>query len=314
MKRTLVVLLLFLGVALNWPQASAAEDGLRTWTSADGRTLEASFLSATDLAVTVRRGDGRRLDLPLDQLSEEDQLWVKQLFADQARAKGLEEGPFADKATAGEWIKVPASEHGVLFQIYGTSKLKRLDEPFPLFIHLHGAGARANDVEVGKVEIAAQRLAREEQYDETPCLIIVPTCPPDTYWGDHVAELEGLIDTLTDSLPIDRNRIYLSGYSMGARGIGSLLKSRPKFYAAAMFADGDADHAWVDEVDTALWLWFSGERDMDKAEAVVKAYTEAGKVAHYEGFEEFTHNQIHWKLAHDEEVFPWMFEQRRGGE
>ena len=286
---------------------------LRTWTSSDGRTLEAGFVSATDSAVTVRRSDGRRFDLPLAQISEADQAWVKQYFADQERARGFEEGVFAERIT-GEWVKVPASESGLLYQIYGTAKLKRSMEPVPLFIHLHGAGARADDVEVGKVEIAAERLAREEQYDKTPCLIIVPTCPPDSGWGEQVGKLEGLIDTLVSSLPIDRNRIYLSGYSMGARGIGSLLKSRPNFYAAAMFADGEADHAWVETVDTALWLWFSGERDLAKAEAVAKAYTAAGKVAHFEGFPEFTHNQIHWKLANDEEVFPWMFEQRRSAE
>jgi hypothetical protein len=301
---TLSVLFLFL--------SSASADDLHTWTSADGRTLEASFVSTADGKVRVRRSNGQSFDLPLSGLSDKDQQWVQRLLADQARARGLEEGKFAERATAGEWIKVPASEHGILFQIYGTSNLKRLKEPFPLFVHLHGAGARANEVEVGKVEIAAQRLAREEQYDETPCLIIVPTCPPDTYWGDHVPKLEALIDELVAALPIDRQRIYLSGYSMGARGIGSLLKSRPKFYAAAMFADGDASHDWVENVDTALWLWFSGERDMKKAEAVAKAFTAAGKTAHYEGFEEFTHNQIHWKLAHDEEVFPWMFEQRLG--
>lgn len=301
-------------VAVAWVTTTWSQEGAaRTWTAVDGRTLEAELISATPEAVTVRRSDGQRFDLPLAGLSEADQAWVKRHLADQQRAKGLEEGPFADKIT-GEWVKVPASEHGLLFQIYGTRELSRLKEPFPLFVHLHGAGSRANDVEVGKVEIAAERLAREEQYEKTPCLIVVPTCPPDTFWGDHVDKLEGLIDTLTNALPIDRNRIYLSGYSMGARGIGSLLKSRPKFYAAAMFADGDADQDWVENVDTALWLWFSGERDMAKAESVAKAYNEAGKKAHYEGFQEFTHNQIHWKLAHDEEVFPWMFDQVRNAE
>ncbi len=285
----------------------------RIWTSSDGRTLEASFVSATDTAVTVRRSDGRRFELPVAEISEKDQAWVKKYFADQERVKGFEEGVFAERIT-GEWVKVPASESGLLYQIYGSAKLKRSKAPVPLFVHLHGAGSRADDVEVGKVEIAAERLAREEQYDKTPCLIIVPTCPPDTSWGDHVAKLEGLVDTLVSSLPIDRSRIYLSGYSMGARGIGSMLKSRPNFYAAAMFADGEADQEWVESVDTALWLWFSGERDLAKAEAVAKAYTEAGKVAHFEGYPEFTHNQIHWKLAHDEEVFPWIFEQRRSAE
>lgn len=312
MKNSFIVFPFFVLLTFT-SSALAADSAVRTWTAADGRTLEGSFVSSTEEAVTIRRSDGRRFDLPLAGLSEKDQDWVMQHLADQLRSKGLEEGPFADRIT-GEWVKVPADEHGILFQIYGTAKLKRLKEPFPLFVHLHGAGARADDVEVGKVEIAAKRLAREEQYDETPCLIVVPTCPPDTGWGDHVKALEGLIDSLVSALPIDRNCIYLSGYSMGARGIGSLLKSRPKFYAAAMFADGDADQAWVEKVDTALWLWFSGERDLKKAEAVAKAYNDAGKKAHFEGYPEFTHNQIHWKLAHDEEVFPWMFEQRREGD
>ncbi len=288
-----------------------AEEGkTRTWTAADGRTLEAELLSATPEAVTVRRTDGQRFDLPLSGLSEADQAWVKQRLADQARSKGLEEGPFADKIT-GEWVKVPAEEYGLVFQLYGTRELSRLDEPFPLFVHLHGAGGRAADVEAGKVEITAQRLAREEQYDETPCLIAVPLCPPDTFWGAHVEKLEKIIDTLVDSLPIDRDRIYLSGYSMGSRGIGSLLESRPKFYAAAMFADGEAKPEWVEKVDAALWFWYSGERDLAGAEAVAKAYVAAGKTAHFEGYPDFTHNQISWQLAHDEEVFPWMFAQRR---
>ena len=294
-----------------WQGDVSAQAGkTRTWTAADGRTLEAELVSATPEAVTVRRTDGQRFELPLTGLSEADQHWVEQHLADQARAKGLEEGPFAERIT-GEWVKVPAEEYGLVFQLYGSEKLSRLGEPFPLFVHLHGAGGRADDVEAGKVEITAQRLAREEQYEDTPCLIAVPLCPPDTFWGAHVEKLEKIIDALVDSLPIDRDRIYLSGYSMGSRGIGSLLESRPNHYAAAMFADGEAKPEWVEKVDAALWFWYSGERDLAGAEAVAKAYVAAGKTAHFEGFPDFTHNQISWQLAHDEEVFPWIFAQRR---
>ncbi|MDP4792094.1 MAG: hypothetical protein NWR21_10330 [Verrucomicrobiales bacterium] len=249
-------------------------------------------------------------DVPLDKLSEADQGYVGQVVKDQNRAAGLSEGPFAELIT-GEWVKVPKEEHGILFQLYGTSKLKRLDEPFPLFVHLHGAGARADDVEVGKVEIAPQKLASEEFYDDFPCLIIVPTCPPDKSWGDEADALEGLIDQLSDSLPINRNRIYLSGYSMGARGIGTLIERRPNHYAAGLFADGEAKMSWVDLTDTALWMTFSGERDLEGAKAVADAYTAAGKTAHFEGFPDHTHNQIHWTLAKTEGVYEWCFSQVR---
>lgn len=283
----------------------------RTWTSTGGQSFEGTMEKATATAVTVRRSDGRTFDVPLEKLSSEDQAFVKQHLTDELRSEGLENGPFAEKIT-GEWVKVPVEEYGLLFQIYGDdSRLKRLKEPFPLFVHLHGAASRGTEVETGKVEIAAQRLASSEVYEDHPCLIVVPTCPPDTYWGDHAEKLESLIDTLTNSLPIDRSRIYLSGYSMGARGIDTLIERRPDFYAAGLFADGQANPKWVDSTDTALWLTFSGERDLDGARTIADAYKAAGKTAHFEGFPDHTHNQIHWTLAKTEGVYDWCFEQKR---
>ncbi|MEM7699439.1 MAG: hypothetical protein AAF236_13660 [Verrucomicrobiota bacterium] len=283
----------------------------RTWTSADGRTLEASMVEATEQNVTLRLSNGQRFTLTLDKLSDADQEFIRATLADAARVDGLDSEPWSSRLEA-EWVKIPIEEHGLVFQSFASSALKReSNQPFPLWIHLHGAGGRAVDVETGKVEIMAQKLALPENYDEHPCLIIAPLCPPDTYWGSHTQKLEKLIDHLTASLPVDRNRIYLSGYSMGARGIGSLLESRPKSYAAAMFADGDAKAEWVETVEAAVWFWFSGERNLEGARSVAEAFQAAGKIAHFEGFPDFTHNQIHWKLAHDEEVYPWMFSQVR---
>lgn len=304
MKHHLFAVLLLLAPLLSFSETE------RTWTSTSGKTFSGTLNSATKDSANVRRSDGRSFDIPLASLSEADKKYIAQFLTDQNRATGLTEGPFADRID-GEWIKVPREEHGILFQMYGTSKLKRLKEPFPLFVHLHGAGARAMDVEAGKVEIAPQQLASEEFYDDFPCLIVVPLCPPDTFWGDHTAGLEKLIDTLCNSLPVDRNRIYLSGYSMGARGIGSLIDSRPHHYAAALFADGEAKMSWVETTDTALWFTFSGERDLEGAKKVADAYSAAGKIAKFDGYPDHTHNQIHWTLAKTEGVYEWCFSQVR---
>ncbi|MDF1657580.1 MAG: hypothetical protein P1U58_08200 [Verrucomicrobiales bacterium] len=285
-------------------------DSPRTWTSSEGKSFEGSLQSATETTASVRRSDGRVFDIPLTNLSPDDQTFVQQVLNDMNREEGLSSGPFAE-LISDEWIQVPRETYGILFQIYGTSKLKRLKEPFPLFIHLHGAGSRADEVETGKVEIAPKMLAGEELYDDFPCLIIVPTCPAESNWSEQAGALESLIDALTNSLPIDRKRIYLSGYSMGSRGIGTLIERRPEFYAAGLLADGEAKMNWVDQTDTALWLTFSGERDLEGAKAFAEAYTAAGKTAHFEGFPDHIHNQIHWTLAKTDGVFAWCFSQAR---
>ncbi len=49
----------------------------RTWTSADGSTVEAELISTTETHVTIRReADGKTFTIPWDKLSVEDREWV----------------------------------------------------------------------------------------------------------------------------------------------------------------------------------------------------------------------------------------------
>ena len=66
-----------------WTPAPAAE--VRTWTAADGRKLEAEFVTATEKNVTLRhKSDGRRFTLPLDKLSDDDKQWVTEQLENMA--------------------------------------------------------------------------------------------------------------------------------------------------------------------------------------------------------------------------------------
>jgi len=307
MKGYLSLLLLGL-LLLTVPNLKAAED--RTWTSSDGQTLEGSLEEVSETEVRIRRVDGRTFNIPLERLSAEDQAYAQQVLMDQQRMNGFEEGPYAE-AIRDEWVVFPADENGLIYQIYGSKKLSREDGPVPLYVYLHGAGARATEVEPGKVEPLGKRITAEDRYDDTPCVVLVPLCAPDVFWGSQVKQLEGLIDQVVNSLPIDRDRIYLAGYSMGARGVGSLIESRPSHYAVAAFADGEAKPEWAEKVTSAVWLWFSGERNMDGAQKTADAFEAAGKTVHLELFPDLTHNQIGYQMAQDEELYGWIFEQRR---
>ncbi|NRB74083.1 MAG: hypothetical protein HRU46_06970 [Verrucomicrobiales bacterium] len=66
----------------------------------------------------------------------------------------------------------------------------------------------------------------------------------------------------------------------------------------------------METATTALWLTFSGERNLDGAKAVADAHTAAGKTAHFDGFPDHTDNQIRWTLAETEGVYEWCFSQR----
>jgi formylglycine-generating enzyme required for sulfatase activity len=59
-----------------------AKEPNRTWTSADGRTIEARFIDEKKGKVRIRRTDGRVFNIPLDNLSEEDRKYVESLAVD----------------------------------------------------------------------------------------------------------------------------------------------------------------------------------------------------------------------------------------
>ena len=60
-----------------------AKEPIRTWTSADGRTIQARFIDEKKDTVRIRRTDGRVFNIPLDNLSEEDQKYVESLAVDK---------------------------------------------------------------------------------------------------------------------------------------------------------------------------------------------------------------------------------------
>ena len=67
--RAFLMALILAGIPL---RLTAADQPYRTWTSSDGRTLEARYIKSTESTVTVRTREGRQLDLPFAKLTEAD--------------------------------------------------------------------------------------------------------------------------------------------------------------------------------------------------------------------------------------------------
>lgn len=57
--------------------AVLAQSASRTWTSTDGRKIEAAFVSSTADAVKIRMANGSTFEVPLARLSAEDQAFIK---------------------------------------------------------------------------------------------------------------------------------------------------------------------------------------------------------------------------------------------
>jgi predicted peptidase len=97
----------------------------------------------------------------------------------------------------------------------------------PLILFLHGAGERGDDLELvkrhGIPKIAGAR-------PDFPFIAVSPQCPAGGWWSSDV--LVALLDEIERRHPVDKDRIYATGISMGGFGTWQLALDQPRRFAA----------------------------------------------------------------------------------
>ncbi len=100
-------------------------------------------------------------------------------------------------------------------------------EELPLLLFLHGAGERGNDLNLVKRHGPPKLIKQGKDF---PFVIVSPQCPENTRWQPEV--LIALLDEIIDEYKIDKNRIYVTGLSMGGNGTWRLASEIPERLAA----------------------------------------------------------------------------------
>jgi len=173
------------------------------------------------------------------------------------------------------------------------------DEKLPLVIALHGAGERGSD---NQLQIEFHRLGTvwvdSLNQQEHPCFVIAPQCPKEQKWVDinwgsnsydfrstqisnELGTVINLIDSLIAQYPIDENRIYITGLSMGGFGSWYLLMNNPDRFAAAIIFSGAADPNMACDIKN-IPIWnFHGDLDsavpVEGSRNMIAAISNCGK-------------------------------------
>ena len=140
---------------------------------------------------------------------------------------------------------------------------------YPLVLALHGAGERGND---NLIHISSSRLATSwaDPLNQVnyPCFVVAPQCPVEKLWnywtvpiGPELATAANIIDSLFTVFPIDTNRFYVTGLSMGGFGTWDFIQRFPDKVAAAIPICAGGDSLQIANiVDVPIWN-FHGKLD-----------------------------------------------------
>ena len=201
---------------------------------------------------------------------------------------------------------------------------------YPLVLFLHGAGERGTDNAV-QVKHGASAFAKPENRAKFPCYVLAPQCPPEKTWsavkgwtGPNPYEEQptetmklalGALDAALTKLPIDPDRLYVTGLSMGGYGTWDLLTRAPGRWAAAMPVCGGGDATQI-AVAKGVPVWaFHGVNDnvvpLVRTQEMIAALEKTGAKPLSSEYPYVGHDS--WTNAYGEpDLLPWMFAQKRG--
>jgi predicted esterase len=98
---------------------------------------------------------------------------------------------------------------------------------WPLILFLHGVKEGSNNLDIVKKTALPQIL---EEGKDLPFVVICPQCREKQVWDED--KLIKLLDKVVEKYSVDKNRIYLTGDSMGGYGSWSLGYTYPERFAA----------------------------------------------------------------------------------
>ena len=162
---------------------------------------------------------------------------------------------------------------------------------YPLVIHMHGAGSwgtnNVDQIKTGGADFISWAKRHGEEY-----VFLAPQTPRRRKWVDSpwennkstmkekpTASLRMAMEIIDDAIaryPVDRDRVYVMGISMGGYATWELLQRRPELFAAGLPCCGAA----------------------------------GGKNILYREYKGLGHN-VWTPTFSDDKVFEWLFSQRR---
>ncbi len=182
---------------------------------------------------------------------------------------------------------------------------------WPLVVFLHGAGDRGEDLE--RVRRAGlPRVIEQDRRRHWGFLLLSPQCPKESNWDpERVVEL---VEHVSSDFSVDRDRVYLTGYSMGGYGTWATACHDPDRFSAIVPLSGAGDVQQAERLKK-LPIWaFHGEKDnvvpIDGDRAMVDAVRKAGGDVTFTVYRGAGHGICDMTYGNDR-IYEWLLAQRR---
>jgi predicted peptidase len=185
-------------------------------------------------------------------------------------------------------------------------------EKWPLVLFLHGAGERGDDLDAVKMHGPPKLIEHGKQF---PFIVVSPQCPKGHWWNNELVPLTALLDEIEGKYKVDKDRVYLTGLSMGGFGTWALAGYSPDRFAAIIPICGGGEPLLARALrQMPVWAFHGGKdpvvpvkRSQELIDALKRSNNEEAKLTIYP---EASHDS--WSATYDNpEIYEWLLKHKR---
>ena len=179
---------------------------------------------------------------------------------------------------------------------------------YPAILFLHGSGERGDDgIRGGQIAVGAAILAHPERF---PAIVVMPQAIKTWEAGsdDAQAALQALDDVL-NQYKVDRQRVALTGLSMGGAGVWSIANKQHQRFSKLAIVCGRGKPEILDTLkDLPTWV-IVGDEDglatVQNSRQMVQGLRDLGQPARQTEYRAVGHNS--WDRAYnDPSLIEWL--------
>lgn len=186
-------------------------------------------------------------------------------------------------------------------------------EVWPLLVFLHGSGERGDNLDLVKVH---GPLKHEEQIKDFNFIVLAPQCPANEDFDSET--LFSLIEQIVESYKVDKDRIYLTGLSMGGAATWDLAMLFPEYFAAIAPVCGYVNRNYPFKAEALknmpIWVFHGANDDIvpvHREANMVTALTSLGNNINFTIYPTANHDA--WtETYNNRKLYEWLLKQRRG--
>jgi len=228
-------------------------------------------------------------------------------------------------SNGGKMVKIYPKQADLLpYWLYVPEDYNKNKANYPVVVFLHGLGERGNQLDEVCTHGLPKLIAKGKHF---PFIMIAPQCPNDgdmqdekakSFWwkNETVDKVMHIIDFEMARLKrIDKDRITITGLSMGGFGCYKIVHLYPNVFAGVAPICGD-DNSHPDKKDIVhIPFWaFHGEKDevvpLADQQKTIDALKKAGAQVTFTIYDNVGHNS--WEQTYvNPKLYHWLLAQNR---